>query len=58
MSIRLIVDEKRREDIKEEVKRDLLRRYIRRTLEVEVESSRMDEGGEQINRELQRRKGV
>lgn len=57
MSIRLIVDEKRREDIKEEVERDLLRRYIRRTLE--VESSRMDErGGEQINRELQRRKGV
>lgn len=54
MSIRLIVDEKRREV--EEVKRDLLRRYIRRTLE--VESSRMDEGGEQINRELQRRKGV
>lgn len=42
MSIRLIVDEKRREDIKEEVERGLLRRYIRRTLE--VESSRMDEG--------------
>lgn len=41
MSIRLIVDEKRREV--EEVKRDLLRRYIRRTLE--VESSRMDEKG-------------
>lgn len=37
------------------MKRDLLRRYIRGTLE--VESSRMDEGGEQINRELQRRKG-